>query len=208
MKSYVVLNILYNLSQNCNPARKGEWCSCRNTGLYQSLLLPYLRHGPRRYASSMPHRDFFALGYKTVKHPDGHAYDARYKPPVADTYLGRVTFEEFMSECKEIDSNRQNTAYFGELYEILGEAGLPGEIVNLIIGHLQHSPWVTVGTDDPLALENHARLKEYLGYCWKVIVRCFVAYKAAKVTVLPSDELSLVLHDLNRETMHYGHAYV
>lgn len=207
MKSYVVLNILYALMQNCNPARKWEWRNYRNTGLYQSLLLSCLRSGPQRYTSSMPHRDFFALGYKTTKHPDAPASDARYTPPVADTYLGKVTFEEFMSDCKELDGHRQNTAYFEELYEIMGATGLPGEIVNPIISHLQHSPWNMSGTDDPLAPENHARLKEHLDYCWTIIVRCFAAYKAADVRVLPSDELSLVLHELNlnRETMHYGY---
>lgn len=56
--------------------------------------------------------------------------------------------------------------------------------------------------------ENHARLKKYLGYCWTIIVRCFTAYKVADVRVLISDELSLVLHELNHRSLPYGHHYV
>lgn len=198
LHAYVVLNVLYTLCRNSDPATEEEILrKYRNTGWYQNLLLSCVDTKRGMFVPSLPHRDFLGLGVKTKNLARDDEDEDGVRALSSDSSLSMVTFEQFMSECEDIDSD-QSINCFNELCEILRAKGLPNEVTNIIIGFLYEVPWNTAGVDDPLAPRNHTALKQYLDYCWTVVVRCFAVSSLFRVRLSPQSELSAVLYGLNR----------
>lgn len=198
LQAYVVLNVLYTFSNNCDPAIEEKiLLNYRSTGWYQKLLLSCLETERGMFVPSLPHRDFLGLGLKTKKRSQEGGDEESKGILLSDPYLGKVTFEQFMSECDDIDA-AHNIDCFGEVRVIMRARGLPSEITNMIIAFLCQTPWSTAGLDDPLARKNRAALRQYLKYCWTIVVRCFTVSSILRKGIFAENELSRVLYDLNR----------
>lgn len=198
LRAYVVLNVLHTLSNSCGPAIEEEVLrSYRNMAWYQSLLLSSLETERGMFVPSLPHRDFLGLGIKTKKLPRENEDEDSERVLLSDAYLGKVTFQQFMSECEDIDA-AHNMDCFMEVRMIMKAKGLPSEITNMIIELLHEVPWSTAGVDDPLARRNRAALRQYLRYCWTIVVRCFAVSSIMRTKLFAENELSRVLYELNR----------
>lgn len=162
LEAYICLNICY-----CFPS---TWDSgsgrtaakdYRNTRLYQSMLMRCTLSETTSEVSALPHRQFFGVADNQFR-----LYE---RPP-----CGIMSFAQLLTSDRAVP-NKGGLGPFTVDYvsRILHKRGLPHELILMILGYVDRCPPSRMSVPhDPLHPENCHELRQYLTYCWQLIIRC------------------------------------
>jgi len=117
------------------------------------------------YVHTYPHRYF--LGFKTRSHGLNH-------PESGSCQSCRMMPDEMKREREKELGYAPHVNDIRYVRWMLGRKGLPPELSNLVMREADYDRprrWLPV-PGDPLHPRNRDALDMYLGYCWKILVRC------------------------------------
>lgn len=204
IKMYLTLNILYCFPETWQTEDGSPVDNYRGLASYQmAIRLCTLSSGCQ--VATYPHRDVFGIQDKQfniypkpfdlprwkqyIKVDDSVVSQMREMNPDWDmgpefvdrsTYklkfypYGLITYDEFLNFEKQV-SNQPHTNDVSHVRWMLGQKGLPTELVDSIISKAEYSPGRRLPVDGrPLHPGNKDELGRYLEECWQLIVRCFM----------------------------------
>ncbi|OJD15592.1 hypothetical protein ACJ73_08970 [Blastomyces percursus] len=182
--AYMCLNVPYVMEerrvvenssdQTCKDRDKDKEndTDYRRTAAYQMMICRIT--GCRAYdVHTYPHRGFFGVGkdmYRINDWRDNPLY-GRASP---------VTLRQRWPASTHIPSN---VDFYAALH-YLNIKGLPTELGMMVLEYANYEPHHQASVpDDPLHMENAPELCKYLGFCWKLMVRCDVLATACEKRV-------------------------
>ncbi|KAF1977602.1 hypothetical protein BU23DRAFT_452997 [Bimuria novae-zelandiae CBS 107.79] len=174
LKAYICLNIITIKPELWDTASRDALIA--TIAAYQHMLLDCtgMPYGYMCDAHTYPHREFFGIPRGVFRFEyDDTRYGRWQKQHLGTQSIPELAHDSFRNI--HIPSKRDIPV----VINLLGKKGLPAELALQI---MELAEYVPVGRlpvrDDPFHKDNADELKQYLGYCWKLLVRMDMLSKA------------------------------
>ena len=178
LRSYVCLNVLYCYPELWNEdAGKTDKQDYRLTAVYQRAIHSATYRDRLNDVVRFPHRQFFGISNTswraqvTYRHRDGDVTSSTEQ----DRSFGILPIDGLLRMLQGLD-HKPSQKDVSDMQSILMAKGLPIELALTILDFASYAPsdQRLIRSHDPLHPVNSRQLREYLTYCWTLLVRCGV----------------------------------